>query len=180
LYRYGGLIDSVIQIMQMNLMRNDVDTSNDFTTALIADVSTVAPNDMFTKGAYLEIGNGLPCEIYVVCQTNGNTYLAKGALFNYYEFLSDKRLTNHEWQTMVGVKRVAMVEDKENNVHVPMDIYDEDGNKLIDEDTYYFEDIQITGPSENMVDKPVWTKSFISPEENNVTINDMIVYWDLK
>ncbi len=180
LYRYGGLIDSVIQIMQMNLMRNDVDTSNDFTTALIADVSTVAPNDMFPKGAYLEIGNGLPCEIYVVCQTNGNTYLAKGALFNYYEFLSDKRLTNHEWQTMVGVKRVAMVEDKENNVHVPMDIYDEDGNKLIDEDTYYFEDIQITGPSENMVDKPVWTKSFISLEENNVTINDMIVYWDLK
>jgi hypothetical protein len=180
LYRYGGMIDNIIQIMQMNLMRNDVDTSNDFTTALIADVSTVAPNDMFPKGAYLEIGNSLPCEIYVVCQTNGNTYLAKGALFNYYEFLSDKRLTNHEWQTMVGVKRVAMVEDKENNTHVPMDIYDEDGNKLIDEDTYYFEDIQITGPSKNMVDKPAWTKSFISPEDNNVTINDMIIYWDIK
>ena len=180
LYRYGGMIDSIIQIMQMNLMRNDVDTSNDFTTALIADVSTVAPNSMFPKGTYLEIGNGLPCEIYVVCQTNGNTYLAKGALFNYYEFLSDKRLTNHEWQTMVGVKRVAMVEDEENNTHVPMDIYDEDGNKLIDEDTYHFEDIIITGPSEKMVDKPAWTKSFISPEENKVTINDMIIYWDLK
>jgi hypothetical protein len=180
LYRYGGMIDSIIQIMQMNLMRNDVDTSNDFTTALIADVSTVAPAEAGGKGAYLEIGNGLPCEIYVVCQTNGNTYLAKGVLFNYYEFLSDKRLTNHEWQTMVGVKRVAMVEDKENNIHVPMDIYDEDGNRLIDEDTYYFEDIQITGPSKNMVDKPAWTKSFISPEDNNVTINDMIIYWDIK
>ncbi|MDD2397736.1 MAG: hypothetical protein PHE31_07080, partial [Tissierellia bacterium] len=79
-----------------------------------------------------------------------------------------------------GVKRVAMVEDKENNTHVPMDIYDEDGNKLIDEDTYHFEDILITGPSKNMVDKPAWTKSFISPEDNNVTINDMIVYWDIK
>jgi hypothetical protein len=65
LYRYGGLIDSVIQIMQMNLMRNDVDTSNDFTTALIADVSTVAPSGAGGKGTYLEIGNGLPCEIYV-------------------------------------------------------------------------------------------------------------------
>ena len=180
LYRYGGMIDSIIQIMQMNLMRNDVDTSNDFTTALIADVSTVAPAGAGGKGAYLEIGNGLPCEIYVLCETNGNTYLAKGALFNYYEFLSDKRLTNHEWQTMVGGKRVAMVEDEENNTHVPMDIYDEDGNKLIDEGTYHFENIIMTGPSEKMVDKPAWTKSFISPEENNVIINDMIIYWDLK
>mgnify|MGYP001013360873 CR=1 FL=1 len=178
LYRYGGMIDSIIQIMQMNLMRNDVDTSNDFTTALIADVSTIASNDMFPKGSYLEIGNGLPCEIYVLCETNGNTYLAKGVLFNYYEFLSDKRLTNHEWQTMVGVKRVAMVEDEESNTHVPMDIYDEEGNKLIDEDTYYFENIIITGPSENMVDKPAWTESFISPEENNITINDMIINWE--
>ncbi len=177
LYRYGGMIDSVIQIMQMNLMRNDVDTSNDFTTALIADVSTVAPAGASGNGSYLEIGNGLPCEIYVVCQTNGNTYLAKGALFNYYEFLSDKRLTNHEWQTMVGVKRVAMVEDEESNTHVPMDIYDEEGNILIDEDSYYFEDIQITGPAENMVDKPAWTKSFISPEVNNITINDMAINW---
>ncbi len=178
LYRYGGMIDNIIKTMQMNLMAKDIDTSNDFTTALIADVSTIAPNSMFPKGAYLEIGNGLPCEIYVICQTNGSTYLAKGALFNYYEFLSDKRLTNHEWQTMVGVKRVAMVEDKKNNVHVPMDIYDEDGNKIIDEDSFYFEDIIITGPSENMVDKPAWTKSFISAEENNVTINDMTIYWE--
>ena len=177
LYRYGGLIDSVVQILQMNLMRNSVDTSNDFTTALIADVSTVASNGDFGKGSYLEIGNGLPCEIYVVCQTNGNTYLAKGALFNYYEFISEKRLTNREWQTMLGVKRVAMVEDKENNVYVPMDIYDDDGNLLIDEDSYYFEDIQITGPSENMVNKPAWTESFISSEDNNISINDMVINW---
>ena len=36
------MIDSIIQIMQMNLIRHGVDTSNDFTTALIADVSTIA------------------------------------------------------------------------------------------------------------------------------------------
>jgi len=178
LYRYGGIIDNLVQILQMNLRRNEVDTSNDYTTALIADVSTIAPNNMFPKGSYLELGNGLPCEIYVVCQTNGNTYLAKGALFNYYEFISDKRLTDQEWQTMVGVKKVAMVEDKESNKYVPMDIYDEAGNKLIGEDTFYFEDIIITGPSENMVDKPAWTESFISPEENNITINDMEIYWE--
>ena len=113
-----------------------------------------------------------------MCQTNGNTYLAKGALFNYYEFLSDKRLTNHEWQTMVGVKRAAMVYDQEKNIHVPMDVYDKDGKRFIDEDEYDFENIIITGPSENMVPKPAWTESFISPEENRVTINHIKVNWE--
>lgn len=178
LYRYGGMIDSIIQLMQMNLMRNGVDTSNDFTTALIADVSTIAPNDYFPKGTYLEIGNGLPCEIYVACQTNGKTYLARGALFNYYEFVSDKRLTNQEWQTMVGVKRMAMVYDEEKNIHVPMDIYDEEGNRLVNENEYDFDNIMITGPSENMVPKPAWTESFISQEENKVTIKDISISWE--
>ncbi len=178
LYRYGGLTDYVIQMLQMNLMHNDVDTGNDSTTALIADVSTAASAGMSGKTAYLEIGNGLPCEIYVVCETNGNTYLARGALFNYYEFLSDKRLTDREWQQMIGVKKVALVLDKERNEHVPMDIYDDEGNLLIEKDAYDFEDIQITKPSENMVDKPAWTESFISGEENNVTITkEMNIDW---
>jgi hypothetical protein len=178
LYRYGGMIDSIIQIMQMNLIRHGVDTSNDFTTALIADVSTIAPNSLFPKGTYLEIGNGLPCEIYVVCQTNGKTYLARGALFNYYEFLSDKRLTNHEWQTMVGVKRMAMVYDEEKSIHVPKDIYDEAGNRILEEGEYDFESITITGPSEYMIPKPDWTGTFISQEENKVTIKDIAVSWE--
>ncbi len=178
LYRYGGMIDSIIQIMQMNLIRHGVDTSNDFTTALIADVSTIAPNRLFPKGTYLEIGNGLPCEIYVVCQTNGKTYLARGALFNYYEFLSDKRLTNHEWQTMVGVKRMAMVYDEEKSIHVPKDIYDEAGNRILEEGEYDFESITITGPSEYMIPKPDWTGTFISQEENKVTIKDIAVSWE--
>ncbi|HHZ02776.1 MAG TPA: DUF3160 domain-containing protein [Tissierellia bacterium] len=180
LYRYGGLIDSVIQLLQHNLRRQGVDTSNDYTTALIADVSTVAPNKLFPKGTYLHIGNGLPCEIYVVCQTNGNTYLAKGALFNYYEFLSDKRLTNKEWYEMIGVKKVAMVEDEETNSYKPMEIYDDRGNLLIDDDIFYFEEIQITEPSKYMVNKPAWTESFISPEENKVTINDINIQWQPK
>ncbi|MDI9496491.1 MAG: DUF3160 domain-containing protein [Bacillota bacterium] len=178
LYRYGGMIDSIIQIMQMNLIRHGVDTSNDFTTALIADISTIAPNSLFPKGTYLEIGNGLPCEIYVVCQTNGKTYLARGALFNYYEFLSDKRLTNHEWQTMVGVKRMAMVYDEEKSIHVPKDIYDEAGNRILEEGEYDFESITITGPSEYMIPKPDWTGTFISQEENKVTIKDIAVSWE--
>lgn len=178
LYSYGGLIDYVIQRLQSNLMYQGVDTGNDNTTALIADVSTVGPGGASGKGEYLEIGNGLPCEIYVVCQTNGNTYLARGALFNYYEFLSDKRLTDVEWQQMIGIKKVAMVFDKEKNENIPVNIYDDDGNLLIDRDAYDFEDIQITEPSENMADKPAWTESFISAEENNVTITkEMNIDW---
>ena len=178
LYSYGGLIDYVIQRLQSNLMYQGVDTGNDSTTALIADVSTVGPDGASGKGAYLEIGNGLPCEIYVVCRTNGNTYLARGALFNYYEFLSDKRLTDREWQQMIGVKKIATVFDEEKNTYISTDVYDDEGNLLIGRDEYDFEDILITEPSENMADKPAWTESFISAEENNVTITkEMNIDW---
>lgn len=178
LYSYGGLIDYVIQMLQMNLLRQDVDTGNDNTTAIIADVSTVASDGVSGKGSYLEIGNGLPCEIYVVCETNGITYLAKGALFNYYEFLSEKRLTDSQWQQMVGVKKVAMVEDKENNTYKPMEIYDDEGNLLIDRDAYDFEETQIIKPAKVLIQKPAWTESFISEEDNNVGIaRDIKIDW---
>ena len=49
---------------------------------------------------------------------------------------------------------------------------------LIGRDEYDFEDILITEPSENMADKPAWTESFISAEENNVTITkEMNIDW---
>lgn len=178
LYSYGGLIDYIIQTLQMNLMQNGVDSINDYTTALIADISTVAPASTAGKGSYLEIGNGLPCEIYVVCQTNGKTYLAKGALFNYYEFISDKRLTDREWHQMIGVKRVATYFDEERGAYISAEVYDDNGNVIIDRDAYDFEDIQIMEPSANMVDKPAWTKSFISLEDNQVKIEyEMNIDW---
>lgn len=173
LYSYGGRIDSIIQSLNAELMNEGIDTSGDVSSALIADIATVAPNNYYPHGTYLEIGNGLPLEVYVVCKTNDKLYLAKGALFNYYEFLSDKRLTDDEWQKMIGINKVRWIYDKSSGY-----VEDVDGNMLVDENTDYFEEVKIIRPMESLVAKPQWTKSFVSHEENYVTIvQDMELDW---
>jgi hypothetical protein len=178
LYRYGGQIDYIIQNIYAMFMREEIDTGDDYTSALIADIATIAPNQYFPHGQYLEIGNGLPCEIYVVCRTNGKSYLAKGALFNYYEFLSAKRLTDQEWHNMIGVRKYAMVEDKTTGSFVKKELYDEKGNPIpLNTDQYYI-NVEIGEPSSDMVSKPEWTNSFISQDDNNVkTSKDMELDW---
>jgi hypothetical protein len=171
LFYYGGRIDYIVQSLN-NMLRDAGITDDDkYTSALIADVSTVAPDASVNKGHYLEIGNGLPCEIYVVCNTKGKTYLAKGAVFNYYEFLSDKRLTDDEWYNLIGIRKIVSYHDESKDEFVSHELYDENGNKTVGDDVQYFEDIQLTAPSPNIPSKPEWTESFISPEENNVEIN---------
>jgi len=178
LYTYGGRIDYIIQTIYSMLFEEKLDTSNDYTTALIADIATVAPNNFSPTGSYLEIGNGLPCEIYVVCSTNGKTYLARGALFNYYEFLSDRRLTDANWHNLIGVRKIAMMLDEESGQYKETDIYDESGILKVKEDADYYEEVQIGEPSKKLVSKPEWTNSFISLESNNVTItNNMELDW---
>jgi hypothetical protein len=167
LYRYGGQIDYVIQRLNYNLVNVGIGTEKDITSALIADVATIAPNNFYPHGTYLEVGNGLPLEIYAVCETNGKLYLAKGALFNYYEFLSDKRLTDEEWQEMIGIKRTKWIFSDENKQYVQ-----DDGTMNIDENTDYFEEVEIQRPYTDYVSKPKWTNSFITPGENYVTVSD--------
>ena len=65
------------------------------TWRVIADVHTVYPS------TYLEEGVGTAAEIYVVVPMGGELYLTRGAVFDYFEFTSDKRLTDEEWQAMI-------------------------------------------------------------------------------
>lgn len=173
LYWYGGKIDYIIQNLNSELMNEGIDISSDITSALIADVATIAPNNYYPKGTYLEIGNGLPLEIYVVCETNGKLYLAKGALFNYYEFLSDKRLTDEEWHSVIGINKVRWVYDKGIGTYVK----DVDGSLYSAGEADYFDEVQIMKPT-NMISKPEWTHSLITNGENNVTVvQDLELEW---
>jgi len=174
LYHYGGRIDSIIQYLNGSLKGEGIGTEFDITSALIADVATVAPNNYYPKGTYLEVGNGLPLEIYVVCETNGKTYLAKGALFNYYEFMSDKRLTDQEWQEMMGINKVKWFFDSEKNQYIK----DENGTMNNGNNDDYFEEVELSRPLKEAVLKPQWTDSFITAGENHVTaVNDMGLEW---
>lgn len=63
--------------------------------AIVSDIHTVAPS------AYFEVGIGPASEMLVVVPINGKLYLTRGAVFTYYEFLSEgKRLTDEAWQKM--------------------------------------------------------------------------------
>jgi hypothetical protein len=53
------------------------------------------------NGRFLEEAVGMIDEIYVVAEINGKPYLTKGAVFSYYEFQSNKPLTDEEWQAQL-------------------------------------------------------------------------------
>ncbi|WP_019227543.1 DUF3160 domain-containing protein [Sedimentibacter sp. B4] len=165
LYTYGGRIDSMVQIMNYMMWEKNIDAGNDYTTAIVADIATIAPNSLYPASNYLEIGNGLPLEIYVVCRTNGKTYLARGALFNYYEFLSHERLTDLKWHNMLGIRKVVMALNPATGQYEETDI-----ESLPNSD--YYEIIEIEEPDLPVVSKPEWTNSFVSTESNNVSIKE--------
>ncbi len=146
---FGGMVDSVsTQLASIN-MSIDATTSETYTSAVISDVATIIDTQN-----YLELGSGLPYEIYVICPYKGKLFLAQGATFSYYEFLSDTRLTDEEWHKLLGIE------------------------KSINE-VYGFENITATTPTEGLKDLvPKWTKSFISTESNKVTTTSVEVIWD--
>jgi hypothetical protein len=72
-----------------------VQSETDRNMAVIADVHTADP------GGYLEEGVGTAAEIYAVVPVGDKLYIARGAVFDYFEFISDKRLTDEQWQAML-------------------------------------------------------------------------------
>jgi len=49
------------------------------------------------------MATGLFDEIIVVVPINDKLYLARGPIYNYYEFTSDINLSSKEWQQMNGI-----------------------------------------------------------------------------
>lgn len=100
---YGGTLEYLTSSLAENGMRwFEITSETDKNMALIADVHT-------TPKSYLEEGVGPASEIYAVVPIGGKLYLTRGAVFSYYEFVSDKRLTDEEWQkSFTGGKRPAM------------------------------------------------------------------------
>lgn len=75
-----------------------IESDTDRNMAVIADVHTVANTDK----PYLEVGVGTASEIYVVVPIGGKLYLTRGAVFDYFEFPHESRLTDEQWQKMVA------------------------------------------------------------------------------
>ncbi len=96
LLTYGGLLENLTTSCVENGYKwYQIESEADRNMAVIADVHTAY------SGGYLEEAVGTAAEIYVIVPMNGELYLTRGAVFDYFEFVSQKRMTDEEWQTMV-------------------------------------------------------------------------------
>lgn len=63
----------------------------------VADIQDVGENSVgIPSGHKLEVGSGRFSEIYTIYRFNGEYKIGRGAVMNYYEFLSPTRLTDEE------------------------------------------------------------------------------------
>jgi hypothetical protein len=96
---YGGELEGLTSSCTDEGVRwFEITSETDKNMAVIADVHT-------TPGYYLEEGVGTASEIYAVVPIGGRLYLTRGAVFSHYEFISDTRLTDEEWQKALKEKR---------------------------------------------------------------------------
>ncbi len=96
---FGGTLESLTTNCVENAEKwHQITSETDRNMAVIADVHTAIP------GGYLEEAVGSAAEIYVIVPIEGKLYLTRGAMFDYYEFVSQKRLTDEEWQKMLKNK----------------------------------------------------------------------------
>ncbi|WDV46104.1 DUF3160 domain-containing protein [Clostridiaceae bacterium M8S5] len=98
---YGGWLESLtLTFIEDGLSHwYEITSDADKNMACIADIHT-------SKELYLEAGVGPAYEIYVVVPVGDKLQLNRGAVFNYNEFISPKRLTDEEWQQMIKDDKV--------------------------------------------------------------------------
>lgn len=95
---YGGELEGLTSSCTDEGVRwFEITSETDKNMAVIADVHT-------TPGYYLEEGVGTASQIFAVVPIGGKLYLTRGAIFRYYEFVSDSRLTDEEWQNKLREK----------------------------------------------------------------------------
>ncbi len=122
---YGGEIGHFwYEAYQDEAEDKDTMDTRQFPAPLVVDVAT-DPN-----GSVLELADGGVSTIFVVVPVEGQLRIAKGTVYNFYQFTMpiDKRMTDHEWRVMLGI--------------------DPD-----DSGEYHWEQTDLP-------DKPVWTESY--------------------
>lgn len=122
---YGGTLEYfTASLSEGNGRWFEITSETDKNMALIVDVHTVS-------GSCLEVGVGPAAQIFVAVPIGGEIYLTRGAVFSYYEFASDKRLTTEEWQEMIKENRQpvqpdwtdSFIEGENKEIPVPLEPY---------------------------------------------------------
>ncbi len=145
---YGGTLEQISQLLLTGMAADE--SVLELSDMLVSDVATIAPNAV-SAGGNLSLGTGFYDHIYVVVPMNGELRLARGSVYSYYEFLSDKRLTDEEWWKLQGLNKV----EGEYGTH-----------------------LELSDPSTSLPKQPAWTAKFKS-QRNEIQIEPLEVDWDL-
>lgn len=100
---YGAELEHFWEEANKDEVDNDYDgygiATNMFPAALVVDVATNP------AGSVLELATGRVSTIYVVVPVDGTLRIAKGGVYDFYQFEQpiDERLTDHEWRVMLGI-----------------------------------------------------------------------------
>lgn len=107
LLTYGGTLEYISSSIAGASDWYRIESDTDRNMAQIADVHSV------NGAGYLEVGVGKAAEIYVVVPIDGKLYLTRGAVFDYFEFVNEERMTDEEWQNGISnpPDRPPFVED---------------------------------------------------------------------
>ncbi len=79
---------------------NEIEEQADRNMATVADLMVTVENTVgIEPSKYLEVGSGMAQEMYVVYKIGDKIIMGTGPVYSYYEFLSDERMTDEEFQT---------------------------------------------------------------------------------
>jgi hypothetical protein len=136
----GGTMENI----SINFLMGVTDSfdTRDISDMLVTDIAT-------SSNTYLSLGTGYFDQIYAVIPYDGKLYLSRGAVYSFYEFTSDKRLTDEEWWKLQGIN-------------------------VVKED--WGEYAELGEPSDQLPAQPEWIHSFKS-DSNGVIITSLEVIW---
>lgn len=147
----GGLLD-FINYSMLGAIKNYIpEYGDENTSALITDIATIL-GDATSPTQYLQEAVGMPYDIFVIAKINGKKVLTRGTVYSYFEFLSLERMTDKDWQPLAGLEEKVI----EQNISI----------------------LEYQGENVKILEMMPWMSSFISPEENNVSFEEMEVNWD--
>ncbi len=111
--RFGGMCDAMYKDYTWSIQNYGFEIAEpSISKPVISDIATI-------DNSYLELGIGLPLDIYVLVEQNGEKILAKGVMFSSYEFYSDERLTDEVWHdSLVQIGEYGQIEAVKDNINI--------------------------------------------------------------
>lgn len=119
LYIGGEMENIFIKFVDENVeFFNEIEEQVDRNMSTVADLMVTVENTVgIEPSKYLEVGSGMAQEIYVAYPIDGKIVIGTGPVYAYYEFLSDKRLTDEDFKNKLYESYYS--EEVENKLEQP-------------------------------------------------------------